>query len=681
MSGGRRRGASHAGWTDAELEDAYAAAAKAGIVNNNYHNAPGGRSARHASGAPSRRSAVAAAAAMEGKAASGSSGGRGRSSEAPKSSRRGRGRGGATAAGGRGRGRGAAAIDDEVDDDDDGLDDDEKKKLKDKKKMTREQYRGQQEALRLGFGELSLADTLASSRSDRRDRGRGKVRPPRGSTTPSSPGAAMTPADEAALWYNNEDFVPPSNHYDPYDFDSSLRTVSHATPSSTTGPSTRSRGRAVGREHNINNIDSIHVPIESADVSTSSTKAVPLPTEVDDVTAYRARMGAADQKRADEFNNNNNDSKNDGSQLSSNGMEVLDHNQSAASGGFRYRDTHHRVRDLGFGHAAAGPSALPSSSAAASLPPSEAKRRNGRNGHNGHESDHTNTRGSRGGSRRHNNRHSHGDAASPPAAAVVDDSNWTQEQKDAEFARQLMLADEKSRADQIAADERMAASLDGRVQNDQQASQDLILAMRLQAEGSRPSSASPYIHRHPHHHHGMHMPAHGAGITHYYSPAGRGRGVVSSHDPAVLEVQRLMAMQAMVAEITAIDESSILGMSPMAIRSNGGRGRGIVALGHAPIVGDSMSFESLSRLEDVAAGVGSAQLHAFPVRTLKHKDEIKALGTGNNSCSICISEFEVSEEIMTVPCLHHFHPACITTWLEKKKTCPLCVTRLDVNHT
>ncbi|PVH86899.1 hypothetical protein DL98DRAFT_582217 [Cadophora sp. DSE1049] len=47
-------------------------------------------------------------------------------------------------------------------------------------------------------------------------------------------------------------------------------------------------------------------------------------------------------------------------------------------------------------------------------------------------------------------------------------------------------------------------------------------------------------------------------------------------------------------------------------------------------------------------------------------------GNGEN-CGICTESMEVSQDIRTLPCNHHFHMECITPWFDKrKKTCPMC---------
>ncbi|GBG73327.1 hypothetical protein CBR_g13047 [Chara braunii] len=41
-------------------------------------------------------------------------------------------------------------------------------------------------------------------------------------------------------------------------------------------------------------------------------------------------------------------------------------------------------------------------------------------------------------------------------------------------------------------------------------------------------------------------------------------------------------------------------------------------------------------------------------------------------CCICLSAYEDGVELRGLPCLHHFHSACIDKWLRAKATCPLC---------
>ena len=42
------------------------------------------------------------------------------------------------------------------------------------------------------------------------------------------------------------------------------------------------------------------------------------------------------------------------------------------------------------------------------------------------------------------------------------------------------------------------------------------------------------------------------------------------------------------------------------------------------------------------------------------------------SCPICTETFEANEIAKKLPCQHKFHEACVTPWLKKHCTCPLC---------
>ena len=48
-----------------------------------------------------------------------------------------------------------------------------------------------------------------------------------------------------------------------------------------------------------------------------------------------------------------------------------------------------------------------------------------------------------------------------------------------------------------------------------------------------------------------------------------------------------------------------------------------------------------------------------------------------NICVICLGEFFIGEEVMTLPCFHFFHTKCINEWYKYGKKCPICNTALD----
>ena len=44
----------------------------------------------------------------------------------------------------------------------------------------------------------------------------------------------------------------------------------------------------------------------------------------------------------------------------------------------------------------------------------------------------------------------------------------------------------------------------------------------------------------------------------------------------------------------------------------------------------------------------------------------------DNTCSICLSNFTVGDEVRDLPCTHMFHSSCVDGWLQDETTCPLC---------
>ena len=42
------------------------------------------------------------------------------------------------------------------------------------------------------------------------------------------------------------------------------------------------------------------------------------------------------------------------------------------------------------------------------------------------------------------------------------------------------------------------------------------------------------------------------------------------------------------------------------------------------------------------------------------------------SCHVCITDFDMKEKGMFLPCGHIFHPKCIEPWLKEHNTCPVC---------
>ncbi|GFH13993.1 RING-type domain-containing protein [Haematococcus lacustris] len=61
---------------------------------------------------------------------------------------------------------------------------------------------------------------------------------------------------------------------------------------------------------------------------------------------------------------------------------------------------------------------------------------------------------------------------------------------------------------------------------------------------------------------------------------------------------------------------------------------------------------------------------SLPRKILEKQDVL----CNNTSCPVCVEAFVVGDEVLSLPCkgLHVFHPACLTPWVNKTNTCPVC---------
>ncbi|ODV88527.1 hypothetical protein CANCADRAFT_3166 [Tortispora caseinolytica NRRL Y-17796] len=51
-----------------------------------------------------------------------------------------------------------------------------------------------------------------------------------------------------------------------------------------------------------------------------------------------------------------------------------------------------------------------------------------------------------------------------------------------------------------------------------------------------------------------------------------------------------------------------------------------------------------------------------------------------SACPICQDSYSPSTTIVTLPCRHDFDEECITTWLSRSTTCPVCRTDIDLSR-
>ncbi|CAN6374077.1 unnamed protein product [Urochloa humidicola] len=76
-----------------------------------------------------------------------------------------------------------------------------------------------------------------------------------------------------------------------------------------------------------------------------------------------------------------------------------------------------------------------------------------------------------------------------------------------------------------------------------------------------------------------------------------------------------------------------------------------------------------------AVPASAAAVAGLEKRTFHATTTMEACGGGGmDECAICFEDFEEGEEVSVMPCSHRheFHGSCITKWLGRSNTCPLC---------
>jgi len=70
-------------------------------------------------------------------------------------------------------------------------------------------------------------------------------------------------------------------------------------------------------------------------------------------------------------------------------------------------------------------------------------------------------------------------------------------------------------------------------------------------------------------------------------------------------------------------------------------------------------------------GLPQPVIDSFPI--LKFSDA-EMSPEGQNTCTVCLVEYEGKDMIQKVPCGHMFHQPCVQQWLMTHTTCPVCRT-------
>lgn len=77
------------------------------------------------------------------------------------------------------------------------------------------------------------------------------------------------------------------------------------------------------------------------------------------------------------------------------------------------------------------------------------------------------------------------------------------------------------------------------------------------------------------------------------------------------------------------------------------------------------------QLPTIVTGLDAPTIESYPTTLLGESWELPK--PNDNTCPICLSEYQSKETLRTIPkCNHYFHANCVDNWLRLNATCPLC---------
>ncbi|XVE58063.1 hypothetical protein DITRI_Ditri04bG0140200 [Diplodiscus trichospermus] len=86
---------------------------------------------------------------------------------------------------------------------------------------------------------------------------------------------------------------------------------------------------------------------------------------------------------------------------------------------------------------------------------------------------------------------------------------------------------------------------------------------------------------------------------------------------------------------------------------------------------EALSNSVAPRLDAVTKGLDGQTIEAYPTTLLGESRRLPR--PNDNTCPICLCEYQAKEKLRTIPdCKHYFHAICIDEWLNLNAACPLC---------
>uniref|UniRef100_A0A182N6Q2 RING-type domain-containing protein n=1 Tax=Anopheles dirus TaxID=7168 RepID=A0A182N6Q2_9DIPT len=87
-------------------------------------------------------------------------------------------------------------------------------------------------------------------------------------------------------------------------------------------------------------------------------------------------------------------------------------------------------------------------------------------------------------------------------------------------------------------------------------------------------------------------------------------------------------------------------------------------------------------MEDSCTSRGATQ-DMIETNTFPHKYKrlrrVSETDEDSEKCTICLSQFEIDNDVRRLPCMHLFHKDCVDQWLVTNKHCPICRVDIEVN--
>ncbi len=67
-------------------------------------------------------------------------------------------------------------------------------------------------------------------------------------------------------------------------------------------------------------------------------------------------------------------------------------------------------------------------------------------------------------------------------------------------------------------------------------------------------------------------------------------------------------------------------------------------------------------------------------KEIMSEEYLNKIGLENSQCPICLCSIDINEEISKLKCGHIFHYTCLDKWVDKKKECPFCRSKIIIKH-